>query len=128
MIVVLASPEYLPQRHRKHRVSQLAVNQYCVSPRPRAEETVPWCLCGVKKRPSFITRLGQTGMCMSLKLFKNTQLFPHLGKGGNTFVEMLPFVSGRQLNADPGFSPRNNREVEADHVDAFFEQLGCHHL
>ena len=26
MIVVLASPEYLPQRHRKHRVSQPTTN------------------------------------------------------------------------------------------------------
>ena len=61
-------------------------------------------------------------------LFDYAQFFTNFGEGGDTFVEVLGFVSGGNLYTDTGLVFRYYRIVETSNEDTLFLHLGSHHL
>ena len=55
-------------------------------------------------------------------LFEHAKFLAHLDKGGDTLVELLAGVGGRELHTDAGLALGHYRIVEARDVDTFLEQ------
>ena len=61
-------------------------------------------------------------------LFDYTQLLANLCECGNGLVQMLPLVSGRNLNTDTGLVLRNYRVVETYYINTLVQKFLGHLL
>ena len=61
-------------------------------------------------------------------LFDYTQLLANLCECGNCLVQMLPLVSGRDLNTDTGLVLRNYRVVETYYINTLIQKFLGHLL
>lgn len=57
-------------------------------------------------------------------LFDYAQFFAHFHEGGDALVEVLAFVSGRELHTDACLSLWHHWIVETSHIDAFLLHSG----
>lgn len=61
-------------------------------------------------------------------LFYHSQLLANLCECGNGLVQMLPLVSGRDLNTDTGLILRNDRVVETYYINTLVQKFLGHLL
>jgi len=61
-------------------------------------------------------------------LFDYAQLLANLCECGNCLVQMLPLVSGRDLNTDTGLVLRNDRVVETYYINTLIQKFLGHLL
>lgn len=61
-------------------------------------------------------------------LFDYAQLLANLCECGNGLVQMLPLVSGRDLNTDAGLVLRHNRVVETYYINTLVQKFLGHLL
>lgn len=61
-------------------------------------------------------------------LFYHSQLLANLCECGNCLVQMLPLVSGRDLNTDTGLVLRHNRVIETYYINTLVQKFLGHLL